>query len=417
MKILVILPRIPVPARDGGAIVMLESLQAMHAAGIDITILALNTSKHRADVSELHHLCTNVVAVPVETHLTAVGALRNLVMPRRSVLDDSIRHSYWLERFITPDTLHAAVKTADVYGPFDIIHCEQLFTVELGLHARNALAIENKAVPIVIYRSHNVEYRIQERMSQECGRSILERWYRSLLARRTKAFEEEALLLSDACATLSEDDADVYRVCNPQLSIESVPPGIHIPADEVVAAAQREADTICLLASMEWAPNVEGTLWFVRSVMPIILKTRPAAVLHIAGRNPGAEIIALHNGTSVIVHGEIDDPVAFRLQYAMSVVPLFSGSGVRIKILEALGAGCALVTTTIGAEGLPVINGTHVLIADDANTFAQRCCDVLEHPINAAALGVQGRELMQREYTWEARMGELLDFYRRVVTP
>lgn len=417
MKILVLLPRIPVPARDGGAIVMLESLQAMHAAGVDITILALNTSKHRADVSALRHLCTNVVAVDVETHPTAVGALRNLVMPRRSVLDHSIQHSYWLERFITPDTLQAAVQAADVYGPFDIIHCEQLFTVELGLHARAALAVKNKAVPIVIYRSHNVEYRIQERMSEERGRSLLERWYRSLLARRTKNFEEEALLLSDACATLSEDDADVFRVFDPQGAIESVPPGIHLPSDDMVSAAQRQADTICLLASMEWAPNIEGTLWFVRSVMPIILKARPSAVVHIAGRNPGAEITALHNGTSVIVHGEIDDPVAFRLQYAMSVVPLFSGSGVRIKILEALGAGCALVTTTIGAEGLPVIDGTHVLIADDANAFALQCCDVLEHPNKAATFGAQGREFIQREFTWGARMSELLDFYRRVITP
>lgn len=417
MKILVVLPRIPVPARDGGAIVMLESLQAMHAAGVDITILALNTSKHRADVSALRHLCTNIIAVDVETHPSVVGALRNLFMPRRSVIDRSIRHSYWIERFITPATLQATVRSAEAYGPFDIIHCEQLFTLELGLHARASLAMNNMAVPVVIYRSHNVEYRIQERMSEERGRTLLERWYRSLLARRTKTFEEEALLLSDACATLSEDDADVYRALNPQGAIESVPPGIHLPTDEVVASAQRQADTICLLASMEWAPNVEGTLWFVRSVMPIIVKTRPSAVVHIAGRNPGPEITSLHNGTSVIVHGEIENPIAFRLQYALSVVPLFSGSGVRIKILEALGAGCALVTTTIGAEGLPVAHGTHVRIADDANAFAQQCCDVLAHPHDAAEMGVRGREFMQREYTWEARMQELLDFYRQVITP
>ncbi|MBS1560521.1 MAG: glycosyltransferase [Bacteroidetes bacterium] len=417
MKILVILPRIPVPARDGGAIVMLESLEAMHAAGVDITILALNTSKHRADVATLRHLCTNIVAVDVETHPTPFGAIRNLLMPRRSVIDRSIRHSYWLERFITPATLAAAVSAAETYGPFDIMHCEQLFTLELGLHVRTELTLKKRPVPLVIYRSHNVEYRIQERMSVERGRSSIERWYRTLLARRTKRFEEEALLLSDACATLSEDDADVYRGIDPSGAIESVPPGISIPSDAMLASAQRRADTICLLASMEWAPNVEGTLWFVRQVMPLILQQRPSAVVHIAGRNPGTAITGLHNGSNVIVHGEIEDPLAFRLDAAVSIVPLFSGSGVRIKILEALGAACPLVTTTIGAEGLPVLDGTHVRIADDAASFANACCELLAQRDEATALGERGRELIRRSFTWTARMDELLSFYKRVLTP
>jgi len=415
MKILVILPRIPVPARDGGAIVMLESLQAMHAAGVDVTILALNTSKHRADASALAHLCSTVVTVDVETEPTAFGALRNLVLPRRSTIDRSIGHSYWLERFITTATLEAAVTTAEMYGPFDIIQCEQLFTLELGLHARDVLALRSLHVPLVIYRSHNVEYRIQERMSVERGRSIAERWYRKVLTRRTRSFEEEALLLSDGCATLSEDDADVYRVVDPRGAIESIPPGISIPPVAIVDAAKRQRDTICLLASMEWAPNIEGTLWFVQDVLPLILKRRPSTVVHIAGRNPDARITNVHNGTTIIVHGEIEDPLAFRLQYAESVVPLFSGSGVRVKILEALGAACAVVTTTIGAEGLPLRDQHHVRFADTAEAFAAACCELLEQPSLAAEYGTNGRELMERDFTWQARMNELLEFYRRVM--
>lgn len=417
MKILVVLPRIPVPARDGGAIVMLESLQAMHAAGVDVTVVALNTSKHHADPKVLAHLCRRIYSVDIATEPTALGAVRNLVAPRRSTIDASIKHSYWVERFISHEALRLVADVAREDGPFDLIHCEQLFTLELGLVARMELARANAPVPLVIYRSHNVEYRIQERMAAEQGRSWFERSYRSLLARRTRAFEEEALLVSDACATLSEDDADVYRAVDPSGAIEAVPPGIHLPTDDVVAAAARQPDTICLLASMEWAPNVEGTLWFVREVLPMVRKRRPDVVVHIAGRNPGQAITSLQNGADVIVHGEIDDPIAFRLRSAISIVPLFSGSGVRIKILEALGAACPLVTTTIGAEGLPVRDGVHVRIADDARAFADACCDLLEDRAKAAALGSAGRLLMRTSFTWDARMQELLDFYDRVMLP
>jgi glycosyltransferase involved in cell wall biosynthesis len=132
--------------------------------------------------------------------------------------------------------------------------------------------------------------------------------------------------------------------------------------------------------------------------------------LHIGGRDPGYDIKALHDGVRVIVHGVVQDALDFRATHGVNIVPLFSGSGIRIKILEALSVGCPVVSTTLGAEGLSVQHDEHLLIADEATTFARSCIALLQDPQRATAIGLAGRSLVSTHYTWNSAIHSITEF-------
>ncbi len=416
MRILVILPRIPYPPRDGGAIVMFETVRELTKAGHDVDVFVLNTSRHRQPPDVVADICSRVVSVDIDTEITAPGALKNLFMPRRVSSDGgAIPLSYWLERFVSDAALGRLFDLLDERGPYDVIQCESLFTAWYGLAIRRA-GRSWSDTPVVL-RAHNVEHRIMERLAGERRLSVMERRYRRHLAERTKRFEMEVVRALSGVAAISPDDAAWFRAVAPGTAVDVVMPGIMMPSDDILDAIAVEPCTLCILSSMEWAPNVEGAIWFIERVMPSIVERLPGAVLHVAGRNPGTGILALHDGRHVIVHGEIDDALVFRRSKAVSVVPLFSGSGVRIKIIESMAAGVPLVTTSVGAEGLPVVNGEQVVIADDERAFADACVDLLVNGERARAMGERGRAFARSGFSWDRRVNDLTDLYRAVIPP
>ncbi|MBK7185479.1 MAG: glycosyltransferase [Ignavibacteria bacterium] len=411
MKILSILPRIPYPARDGGAIVILETLRQLHLAGHHVDVLALNTKKHRQDPAVLAQICTSIHTVDVDTTISALGLIRGLF---RSRLPDGFGidagTSYWVSRFADELALESFRTHAMLNGPYDLVLCESLFTACYGIAIRPHLHGPHPT-PILM-RAHNVEHIIQSRLSKERSRSRLERWYRSRTAQHTHTYESYIGTAVDAIATVSDDDATEFRSYHPTALVETVQPGVHLPERYTGAV---DFDAICMLGSLDWTPNLEGASWFIQHVFPRIREQRPSTTLHIAGRNPTAQALAFHNGTSIFVHGEIEDALAFRQQRALTVVPLYSGSGIRIKILEALAARSPIVTTPIGCEGVGVVHDKEVLIYDTAGEFADACVRVLNEPELSQRLVVSGFDFVSKRYSWSAATDRLIALGRRVI--
>ena len=415
MKILTLIQRMPVPPRDGGAVVILETLREIHNAGCTVDVFALNTKGQHAAPAELQPYCDTLRTYSLDTSVTWLGALRNIFFPKRQLWRPHYALSYWMERFVDDKAMAMLIEMYHEYGPYDIILAESLFSVEMAARLNAALQAAGETSPPILYRSHNVEHHLQQSIGNEGEGGFLERAYRASLAVRTERNERVVVREVDGVVTISESDAKVYRSYEPAQNIEAIYPGVSTPTDEVVQNALREPDTIALLANLEWPPNVKGAIWFVNEVMPRILRQRPNVVLHLAGRRPVQEVLDLHDGQTVIVHGEVADAHAFRMNYAVNVVSVHSGGNIRIKILDCLGMGCPVVSTTRGASGLPITSGEHLILADSVDDFAEACLRLLEHPDTAKAMALRGRSYVIQHFSWVARIRQLMNFMEKLI--
>jgi glycosyltransferase involved in cell wall biosynthesis len=158
---------------------------------------------------------------------------------------------------------------------------------------------------------------------------------------------------------------------------------------------------------MDWLPNEDAMVFFCRDVLPLIRKEEPDVTLSIVGRAPTPAVIALGQKPGVIVTGRVDDVRPYVRDAAVYVVPLRIGGGTRLKIFEAMAMAKAIVSTTVGAEGLPVIDGTHVRLADEPQAFADAVIELLRDVDRRRALETAARALVLERYDWSAVAGQL----------
>lgn len=410
MKILALLPRIPIPARDGGAIVMLDTVRSLHAAGHHVDVCAVNTPKHHADPTLMADYCSSITAVDVDTSIRPLPMLREFVWSRFPAgFGIGVPGSYWLTRFASESLLLRIEQVVRDHDPYDLVLCESLFTACYGEALRHRGCID-RGTPVVLH-AHNIEARIQDRLADDPSRSIVERMYRRRLANQTRSYEQHVMSWIDAVITVSSVDADTLSSLSPQSTIYTVSPGVR----EFKYSGQKESRTLWFLGSLDWAPNLDGLRWFMRRVWPRVQAEMSDVTLHIAGRSMPQDVLNLDDGLRVIVHGEIDDPTDFRRRYEVGIVPLQSGSGVRIKIIEAVMEHSAIVTTSVGCEGLPLINGLHALIADDDKAFATACVALLRDPLLRETISDAGAAVLRSDYSGEQSAGRLQSVLRTII--
>ncbi len=410
MKILLILPRVPYPAKDGGAIVMYHTLRELHKAGHHVDVFALNTRKHHQELTPLKNVCSSITAVEIDTTVTPLKLMKGLFTRHLpNSFGVKVRIPYWLQRFSDDTALQKVRMTFEEGAPYDLILCETLFTACYGMALRRQNNAEHQT-PVVL-RAHNVENQIQELLSHAPNQGFIERLYRARLAKQTYDYETFVAQHVDGVAAISDVDAAFFCESGAQKLTETISPGIDLPDLNEINV---DSNALCILGSLDWEPNVEGIQWFVSKVFPLIRQTRPQTTLHIAGRKPTLSVTQLHDGHSIFVHGEIEDALEFRRSKAVSLVPLRSGSGIRIKILESLAASCAVVTTSKGCEAIDVVDGRDLIIADEPETFARACLKLLNDPHEAGKMGAAGRTFVAAHYSWTASVGRLTQFIERV---
>jgi glycosyltransferase involved in cell wall biosynthesis len=170
---------------------------------------------------------------------------------------------------------------------------------------------------------------------------------------------------------------------------------------------QPEADTIVFSGALSYAPNYQGAQWFLRSVYPLVRQQLPQAKLRITGGLQGVEVDGLRGHPGCELTGYVPDIRPVVARSAVAVVPLWTGGGTRLKILEAMALGTPVVSTTKGAEGLEVSHGENILLADDPAEFAEYVAAVTRSPPLRAHLAAGGRALVRSRYDWDV-VGPLL---------
>jgi glycosyltransferase involved in cell wall biosynthesis len=178
---------------------------------------------------------------------------------------------------------------------------------------------------------------------------------------------------------------------------------------------EHQGDSLVFVGAMHWRPNQDAIQYFVDEILPLVRDRRPDVSIAVVGQEPPAHIQKLDSLPGVHIVGRVDDVRPYVDAATVYVVPLRIGGGTRLKILEALAMGKAVVSTSVGAEGLDVVDGEHILIADSADEFADRIERLLADPSLRGKLGRAGRALVTERYRWDSLARKLESFLGDVV--
>lgn len=271
---------------------------------------------------------------------------------------------------------------------FDCMVCDFLFP------APNMPRLEE----CVLFQ-HNVEAMIWKRHVEH--NSGLKKRYFQLQANRMLTYEGEVCRAVRKVIAVSEADAETMRRDYGAKRVYAAPTGVDLDYFARPAGAEKLADLV-FLGSMDWMPNIDGSGWFVREVLPLVRAKRPDCTLAIVGRRPAPEISRLaENDRLIQVTGTVADVRPWLFGGTVSIVPLRIGGGTRLKIYEAMAARTAVVSTSIGAEGLDVRDGENIYLADAPREFADRILVLLENAAERERVASAAWSLVDSKYSWE----------------
>jgi polysaccharide biosynthesis protein PslH len=267
-------------------------------------------------------------------------------------------------------------------------------------------------VPLVLFE-HNVEHMIWKRLAEVERRP----WRRALLEvewRKMRRYEAAACQRARRTIAVSEPDRFTLSALAPGADIHVIPTGVDSSYFAANGWSERPASLV-FSGSMDWYPNEDAVLHFIDAILPRIRREIPEVTLTVAGRNPRPRLRSAASAAGVFVTGTVDDVRPYLAEAAVAIVPLRVGGGTRLKIFEALAMGKAVVSTTVGAEGLPLVPGEHFLQADEPEAFARSVVGLLRQRARRVALGEAGRQLVHTQYSWpvvarefEARCAEVV---------
>ena len=290
---------------------------------------------------------------------------------------------------------------------FDIIQLESIFV------APYIPVIRKHSKAKIVLRLHNVEHIIWERIARNHVS-----WYKKFvlkqMTRQLKHYECSLMNKVDGYMTISDVDYDFFHALAPNTPGTVIPFAVDLDnyeiEDEYIPSDQPE---LFHLGSMNWMPNVEGLEWFLEDVFPAILEKFPMLTFTMAGRSI-PESLQRFASDHVIIAGEVENANEFMLSKDIMIVPLLSGSGIRIKIIEGMALGKTIITTSIGAEGLNVENGKHIFIADTAEEFISVIEKCIKTPDICTIIGENARHYVALNHNIEVVTQELVDFYHEI---
>lgn len=396
MKILQICHKPPFPAVDGGCIAIKTISEGLLARCQDLKIFSIVTPKHPfvpEAFPEQFLERTRFEAVYVDTGLNVVDAFSALIT----------QDSYNISRFFTPDVDTALIRILES-ETFDIIHLESLFTTPY------IATIRRFSKAKIVLRSHNLEYIIWERMAAGSGNK-LKKIYLKMLSQQLKKYEQQVMDQVDGIVAISNDDTERHKKLGLNQKVITVPFGIDLKKYEPAPVPAELA--VFHLGSMDWMPNQEGLMWFLNAVWPKVLDKLPELKFYMAGRNIPPDF-SRQVWPNVVIVGEVANAQDFMNSKAIMVVPLLSAGGIRVKIIEAMALEKAIISTSVGAEGIAYVSNSEILIADTAEKFAKAIIALAQNRKAVEDLGKNARRLAEQHFSNEVLTQKLVAFYKEV---
>jgi glycosyltransferase involved in cell wall biosynthesis len=396
MNILQVSNKYPFPPKDGGAIAILALADGFARAGHEITLLAMRTPKHGGKTvkEEDRSLYNQVVTTYVDTTIRPLHLLINLLFSGLP---------YNAERFIDTGFREKLVHVL-TQNNFDVVQLEGLYLMPY------AETIRQSSRAKIVLRAHNIEYEVWKRIASQTRHRIKRAYYR-MLARRMAVFEYSFINVYDLLVTISKRDLQSFNSHGNTKPSLVLPVGVDITTNLKVSDGTRN-NTICFIGSLDYIPNQEGLVWFIEEVWNKHLVPYHSFTFQVAGRNAPARLMKYLGRQHLTFMGEVDDAGQFIRSGGVVIVPVLSGSGIRVRIIEAMAMGIPVVSTSLGAEGIDVTHGSDILIADDPGEFSQAIIKLLENQTFFTNIGKNARRFIEEKMNENKLTAELLAFYK-----
>jgi polysaccharide biosynthesis protein PslH len=399
MRILQLCNKVPFPPTDGGCMAMNNLTQGLIKHGVAVKVLAINTAKHFVDLNKIeqkYRAQTAIEAIFVDTRVKLIPAFLNLFQ----------QNSYNIQRFYSKEFEQKLIEVLR-NEKFDVVQLESLY---MAVYAP-VIKRYNKAK--IVLRAHNIEHQLWQRLALN-AKNPLKKWYLNFLANRLQQFQKSILKEIDAVASITTQDGNYFKQIDFKGALLTLPFGIEIKMQANILQNQIP-NSIFHIGAMDWQPNVEALNWFIKEIFPLILTKMPNVKLYLAGRKMPIDFMKI-NHSNINVLGEVSSAEEFMLSHQLMVVPLLSGGGMRVKIIEAMALGKAIVATTLAVEGIEGVSGKHFEVANDAESFANAVVLCLSNQLYQQQLEQDAKQFVNENYNNELICKNLLHFYNRIIT-
>lgn len=400
MRILQITNKFPYPPKDGGAIATFNLTRDFSHLKHSVTVLAINTPKHYFNIKDLPQKIQQLAefhTVYIDTSISFVSAFFNLLISSKP---------YIAVRFISKKFRNYLVYLLK-NNEYDVIQLEGLYVCPY------LTTIRSHSKALVSYRAHNIEHEIWDRTAHQ-EKNIFKKLYFNILAKRLKEFELSYLNTYDVLLPITSRDAEHFNQMGNFKPHHVTPTGVNINQ----SADSQTVETLSMfhLGGLDWKPNQEGLIWFVSKVLPKVVRKYPDTKFYIGGRNSPEWLGKKLQHPNVMYLGEITDASNFIKSKAIMIVPLFAGSGMRIKIVEGMALGKTIITTSIGEEGIGAEHKKNILIADNAEQFYYYIDLCFSKPELIKEIGENAAEFSKKHFDNKAITKGLITFYENQIT-
>ena len=399
MKALILTNRVPFPPNSGYPIVVYNTIKGLLRLDVEVTLFSINPIKNKVDVEDIYDpVFENIKfhSFSLDTEVNVWGALFNIFS----------NQSYNVSRYFDEE---AGRLLEDILreNVFDIVQFEGLFVVPyLDIVKANSSAK-------IIYRAHNIEFDVWERVAL-IERFTPRRKYLQFLARRLKVYETEQISRFHQVFAISEQDRQSILRFGCAVGIEVFP--VALDFDRYITGNSKNTfPTLFHLGAMDWRPNKEGLEWFLDEIWPDIEPLNSELRFYIAGKNMQREFFD-YDSENLVVEGEVFDAVEFINSKDIMIVPLLSGSGMRVKIVEGMAMKKCIIATSMAAEGIKCNPGKDILIANTADEFYRSILQCLTDPNKWREIGENARKTVERDHDISTISQKMLNIYQKLIS-
>lgn len=406
MRILFLTNLIPYPLDNGGKIKTYSTLEALHNGGYDVDLLCFyeDDKLPKEWVDNVKQYCSKVDCI--HTKLTTNGNMSYML--RQAFLSLFSSYSFGLYKYKNKE-MSELIKERMSQSNYDIIYYDHL---QLGVYHKNICAMNSSAKYIL--DEHNCEYMIMKRHYENAS-NILKKAFLNIEYKKLMRFEAKMLKAADKVLVLSNEDKLQLETASDREFLNAIIP-ISVGDHSIKDVSKKDSKKLRMLflGTMTWEPNRSGLVWFMQNVIPKLEKQGVDYSLDIVGKNPDDEIKNLaKQHENINVAGYVESIEEYFEKCDVMVVPLFVGSGQRVKIIESFSRGFPVVSTTVGAEGLGYTDGENIFIADTDNEFIDKLVKIQDDNCYKV-IAKKSRELYEENYSHDSIEKKILENIKSV---